>query len=50
MRAEKGMPERIRIRVFSEEKAAIQAAARRRGVTLSDFIREIAAQATGLAA
>jgi predicted DNA binding CopG/RHH family protein len=50
MRAEKGMPERIRIRVFSEEKKAIQAAAGRKGLSLSDYIRELAAQSSEMAA
>ncbi|RWQ41861.1 MAG: DUF1778 domain-containing protein [Mesorhizobium sp.] len=50
MRANTGMPERIRIRVLSEEKLAMQEAARRKGQSLSDFIRELAAEATRLVA
>ncbi|WP_276315094.1 plasmid mobilization protein [Mesorhizobium jarvisii] len=39
------MPERIRVRVFSDEKAAMLETAAKRGLNLSDFIRQIAAEA-----
>ena len=39
-RADIPMPERIRVRVLIEEKRQMQDAARRRGLTLSDFVRK----------
>ena len=44
-RADIPMPERIRVRVLIEEKRILQAAARERGVTLSDFVRDTMAEA-----
>ncbi|MER8567540.1 DUF1778 domain-containing protein [Mesorhizobium sp. M0924] len=45
-----GMPDRIRIRVFTEEKQAIVEAAAKRGLNISDFIRQIADEAVRAAA
>jgi len=45
MRSNSGMPDRIRVRVFANEKQAMLAAAARRGLNLSDFIRQIASEA-----
>lgn len=50
MRSSSGMPERIRVRVFSDEKAAMLEAAAKRGLNLSDFIRQIANEAMRAAA
>ncbi|WP_171903297.1 hypothetical protein [Mesorhizobium sp. SEMIA 3007] len=50
MRTTNGMPERIRVRVFSDEKAAMLETAAKRGLNLSDFIRQIAAEAMRTAA
>lgn len=50
MRSNSGMPDRIRVRVFSDEKAAMLEAAARRGLNLSDFIRQIAREAVRAAA
>ncbi|WP_413774713.1 plasmid mobilization protein [Mesorhizobium sp. AR10] len=44
------MVENIRLRVSPEEKRALRAAARQRGLSLSDFIRQLASQVTGIAA
>lgn len=45
MRSNSGMPDRIRVRVYSDEKAAMLEAAAKRGLNLSDFIRQIASEA-----
>lgn len=45
MRSYSGMPDRIRVRVFSDEKQVMIEAAQRRGLNLSDFIRQAAAEA-----
>lgn len=45
-----GMPDRIRVRVYADEKQAMLAAAARRGLSLSDFIRQIASEAARAAA
>jgi uncharacterized protein (DUF1778 family) len=39
------MPDRIRLRVLPQEKQAMQDAAARRGLSLSEFIRQAAAHA-----
>ncbi|MER8831530.1 DUF1778 domain-containing protein [Mesorhizobium sp. M0909] len=44
------MAENIKLRVSPEEKRALRAAAMQRGLSLSDFIRQVAAQETGIAA
>ncbi|WP_413468652.1 plasmid mobilization protein [Mesorhizobium muleiense] len=44
------MIENIRLRVTPEEKSALRAAAMRRGLTLSEYIREAASQASQRAA
>jgi uncharacterized protein (DUF1778 family) len=50
MRPSSGMPDRIRVRVFADEKQAMLEAAAKRGLNLSDFIRQIAADAMRAAA
>ncbi|UVK39922.1 DUF1778 domain-containing protein [Mesorhizobium sp. AR10] len=50
MRLSAAMVENIRLRVSPEEKRALRAAARQRGLSLSDFIRQLASQVTGIAA
>ena len=45
MRYSSGMPDRIRVRVFADEKQAMLAAAKR-GLNLSDFIRQVTSEAT----
>ena len=46
MRSTTGMPDRIRVRVYADEKAAMLEAAAKRGLNLSDFIRQVASEAT----
>lgn len=50
MRLSAAMIENIRLRVTPEEKSALRAAAMRRGLTLSEYIREAASQASHRAA
>ncbi|WP_192182205.1 plasmid mobilization protein [Mesorhizobium amorphae] len=50
MRLSAAMIENIRLRVSPEEKHALRAAAMRRGLTLSEYIREAASQACQRAA
>lgn len=50
MRLRVAMAENIKLRVSPEEKRALRAAARQRGLSLSDFIRHLASQVTGMAA
>jgi uncharacterized protein (DUF1778 family) len=45
MRLSAAMIDNIRVRVSSEEKHALRAAAMKRGLTLSEYIREAAADA-----
>jgi uncharacterized protein (DUF1778 family) len=45
MRLSAAMIENIRLRVSPEEKRALLAAAHKRGLTLSEYIREIATEA-----
>ncbi|WP_292422137.1 hypothetical protein [Mesorhizobium sp.] len=45
MRSNTGMPDRIRVRVYADEKVAMLEAAAKRGLNLSDFIRQIASEA-----
>jgi uncharacterized protein (DUF1778 family) len=42
MRAHISMPERVRIRLFAEEKSLIEQAARAKGMSISDFVRTAA--------
>ncbi|MER9658564.1 DUF1778 domain-containing protein [Mesorhizobium sp. M0159] len=50
MRLRVAMAENIKLRVSPEEKRALRAAAMQRGLSLSGFIRQVAAQETGIAA
>ena len=45
MRLSAAMIENIRLRVFPEEKRSLRAAAMKRGLTLSEYIREVATEA-----
>ena len=45
MRPQPAMIENIRLRVSVEEKAALRNAARRRGITVSEYIRDVARRA-----
>ena len=44
------MVENIRLRVSFEQKRSITVAARRRGLTVSEFLRELASKAAGVSA
>ena len=46
MRLNVAMIENIRVRVSPEEKNALRTAARKRGLTLSEFVRETATEAS----
>ncbi|PAP96637.1 plasmid mobilization protein [Mesorhizobium wenxiniae] len=50
MRLSAAMIENIRLRVSPEEKHALRAAALKRGLTLSEYIREAATEASQRAA
>lgn len=47
MRPDKTMLEMLRARVSQDQERSIEAAARRRGITLSEFVREAAVRASG---
>lgn len=44
MRSNFAMPDLIRVRVFSDEKRHMKEAARRQGMSLSEFVRQSANQ------
>ncbi|MGX5806203.1 plasmid mobilization protein [Bradyrhizobium sp. Arg314] len=46
MRLRVSMIENIRVRVTPQEKLALRTAARKRGLTLSEFVRETATEAS----